>query len=110
MPVRSDARVELITAEGEAELSLADGEAVYTDKQARGLGKNYMRDTSRLAGIAAYTFFIKLYALEALLKSVEDGCVSADGTVGSVDRYCNNLVETVSALYFVVVIILLSFK
>uniref|UniRef100_M4BIJ5 DUF4954 domain-containing protein n=2 Tax=Hyaloperonospora arabidopsidis (strain Emoy2) TaxID=559515 RepID=M4BIJ5_HYAAE len=80
-----DARVELITAEGEAELSLADGEAVYTDKQARGLGKNYMRDTSRLAGIAAYTFFIKLYALEALLKSVEDGCVSADGTVGSVD-------------------------
>ncbi|CAI5734798.1 unnamed protein product [Hyaloperonospora brassicae] len=80
-----DARVELVTAEGKAELYLADGEAVYTDKQARGLGKNYMRETSRLAGIAAYTFFIKLYALDALLNCVEDGCVGTDDTVASVD-------------------------
>ena len=83
-----DARVELVTAEGKADLCLADGEAVYTDKQVRGLGKNYMRETSRLAGIAAYTFFIKLYALDALLSCVEDGCVGTDSTVASVDRYC----------------------
>ncbi|RMX68515.1 hypothetical protein KXD40_008800 [Peronospora effusa] len=79
-----DARAELVAAEGKAELSLANGEAVYTDKQARGLGKNYMREASRLAGIAAYTFFIKLYALEALLDLAESGCVCADGTVASV--------------------------
>uniref|UniRef100_A0AAV1U7X7 DUF4954 domain-containing protein n=1 Tax=Peronospora matthiolae TaxID=2874970 RepID=A0AAV1U7X7_9STRA len=94
-----DARMELITAEGEAELSLADGEAVYTDKQARGLGKNYMRETSRLAGIAAYAFFIKLYALEALLKYVEDGCVSAGGTVGSVDSSSRYDLATLSEEY-----------
>ncbi|KAL4092889.1 hypothetical protein PRIC1_011879 [Phytophthora ramorum] len=81
-----DARTELAAAEGNAKMSLANGEDVYTDKQVRGLGKNYMRESSRRAGIAAYTFFIQLYALDALLPLVESGRVSADGTVGSVDR------------------------
>ncbi|CAH0475254.1 unnamed protein product [Peronospora belbahrii] len=79
-----DARAELAAAEGKATLSLANGEAVYTDKEVRGLGKNYMREVSRLAGIAAYTFFIKLYALDALLNLAESGCVCADRTVASV--------------------------
>lgn len=82
----ADARAELAAAEGKAKISLPNGEAVYTDKQVRGLGKNYMRESSRQAGIAAYTFFIKLYAVEALLLLVESGRVSADGTVGTSDR------------------------
>ncbi|KAL3664491.1 hypothetical protein V7S43_010243 [Phytophthora oleae] len=80
-----DARAELQGAEGKSTISLADGDAVYTGRQVRGLGKNYMREKSRRAGITAYTFFITLYALDALLKLVESGRVSADGTVGSVD-------------------------
>ncbi|KAG2520954.1 hypothetical protein JM16_006513 [Phytophthora kernoviae] len=81
-----EARADLEAAEGKARIQLANGEAVYTDKQVRGLGKNYMREASRRAGIEAYTFFIKLYALDALLPLVEGGSVSADGTVGNVDR------------------------
>ncbi|KAG2981347.1 hypothetical protein PC118_g10659 [Phytophthora cactorum] len=50
-------------------------------------GKNYMRESSRRAGITTYTFFIKLYALDELLKLVESGHVSADGTVGSMDSF-----------------------
>ncbi|KAE8898786.1 hypothetical protein PF005_g8178 [Phytophthora fragariae] len=86
-----DARSELAAAEGKAKISLPNGEAVYTDKQVRGLGKNYMRESSRQAGIAAYTFFIKLYAVEALLLLVESGRISADGTVGTSDRSCYEL-------------------
>lgn len=82
----ADARSELEAAEGKAKISLPNGEAVYMDKQVKGLGKNYMRESSRRAGIAAYTFFIKLYAVEALLSLVESGKVSADGTVGATDR------------------------
>ncbi|KAF1791823.1 Protein of unknown function DUF4954 [Phytophthora cactorum] len=82
-----DARVELEAAEGKAKINLPNGEAVYTDKQVRGLGKNYMRESSRRAGITTYTFFIKLYALDELLKLVESGHVSADGTVGSMDSF-----------------------
>ncbi|KAG7379569.1 hypothetical protein PHYPSEUDO_008472 [Phytophthora pseudosyringae] len=80
-----DARAELEAAKGKAKFSIANGEAVYTDKQVRGLGKNYMRESSRRAGITAYTYFIQLYALDSLLKLVESGRVSADGTVGSMD-------------------------
>jgi hypothetical protein len=85
-PVHVDARVVLDAAEGTAKISLATGEAVYTDREVRGLGKNYMRESSRRAGIEAYTFFIRLYALDALLALVENGKVSVDGTVGSLDR------------------------
>ncbi|KAG7395300.1 hypothetical protein PHYBOEH_003967 [Phytophthora boehmeriae] len=80
-----EARSDLIAAEGKARIQLANGEAVYTDKQVWGLGKNYMRETSRQAGIEAYSFFIKLYALDALLLLVEGGSVPADGTVGNVN-------------------------
>lgn len=80
-----DARAELKAAEGKAKMNLPSGEAVYTDKQVRGLGKNYMRESSRRSGISAYTFFIKLYALDELLKLVESGYVAVDGTIGSVD-------------------------
>ncbi|GMF26697.1 unnamed protein product [Phytophthora lilii] len=88
----ADARAELEAAQGKAVINLANGEAVYTDKQVRGLGKNYMRESSRRAGITAYSFFIKLYAAESLLLLVESGKVSPDGTVGNVDSSCYELV------------------
>ncbi|KAI9919864.1 hypothetical protein PsorP6_015721 [Peronosclerospora sorghi] len=80
-----DARVQLYAVQGKAKLCLPSGEPVYTDEQAQGLGKNYTRETSRLAGIESYTFFIKLFALNALLNLVEGGQVSIDSTVASVD-------------------------
>ncbi len=44
---------------------------VYTEKDIPGLGKNYMKEESRLAGIQAYTDFIELYALRGFKAQVE---------------------------------------
>ena len=43
---------------------------VYTDKDINGTGKNYMLEESRSAGIEAYTFYIKYYALMGLKKQL----------------------------------------
>jgi len=44
---------------------------VYTDKDIKGLGKNYMQESARKKGIEAYTFYIQYYALNGLKKRVE---------------------------------------
>jgi len=44
---------------------------VYTDKDINGIGKNYMLEESRKAGIEAYTFYIRYYALMGLKKCLE---------------------------------------
>lgn len=82
-----DARAQLKAARGTAVIQLSDGEEVYTDKQVTGLGKNYMRETARKEAVAAYTFFIQLYALNALLGHVESSKVAVDGSVGAISRY-----------------------
>lgn len=46
---------------------------VYTDKDIKGIGKNYMSEKSRAAGIAAYTFYIRYYALMGLKRRLEAG-------------------------------------
>ncbi|HYF50307.1 MAG TPA: DUF4954 family protein [Planctomycetota bacterium] len=43
---------------------------VYTDKDIPGLGKNFLKETARLEGIDAYTFYIRLYALKGLYFAV----------------------------------------
>lgn len=45
--------------------------AIYTDKDIKGLGKNYMLEASRKTGIEAYTFYIGYYALCGLKTQVE---------------------------------------
>jgi len=47
------------------------GRPVYTEKDVPGLGKNFMKETARLEGISAYTFYIRLYALKGLLFAVK---------------------------------------
>uniref|UniRef100_K3WT23 DUF4954 domain-containing protein n=1 Tax=Globisporangium ultimum (strain ATCC 200006 / CBS 805.95 / DAOM BR144) TaxID=431595 RepID=K3WT23_GLOUD len=80
-----DARAQLHAAQGKAKIVLTiSGEPVYTDREVLGLGKNYMRESARKEGIAAYTFFIQLYALDALLKLVENGRVPVDSRVGTI--------------------------
>jgi hypothetical protein len=45
--------------------------AVYSDKDIKGLGKNYMLESSRKKGIEAYSFYIQFYGLNGLKKKVE---------------------------------------
>ncbi len=44
----------------------------YTSKDVQGLGKNYMLEASRTAGIQAYTFYIRYYALLGLKKKLAE--------------------------------------
>jgi len=44
---------------------------IYTDKDIKGIGKSYMLERSRKAGIDAYTFYIRYYALMGLKKQLE---------------------------------------
>lgn len=63
-------------------------ERVFTDRHIQGLGKNYLRESARAAGMTAYTFFIRLFALENLLALVERGAVSVDDRVGALATRC----------------------
>jgi hypothetical protein len=43
----------------------------YTDRDIQGLGKNFMLETSRLAAIETYRFFVRYYGLTGLKRQVE---------------------------------------
>lgn len=73
-----DARTRLRAAEGRARLTDAQGQAVYTDREVEGLGKNYMLEPARKAGIESYGFFIGYYALRELKRRLDAGA-SAHG-------------------------------
>lgn len=59
-------------------LKKAKGKKVYTDKHVPGLGKNYMSEQSRKAGVEAYTFYLRYYALMGLKKRLEEAGSDAD--------------------------------
>ena len=52
-------------------VNVKQAKKAYTDKDINGIGKNYMMEESRTAGIEAYTFYIKYYALMGLKKRLE---------------------------------------
>ena len=43
---------------------------IYTSRDVKGLGKNYLLEANRVSGIDAYTFYIKYYALLGVKKQV----------------------------------------
>eukprot|EP00123_Amoebidium_parasiticum_P009241 comp19354_c0_seq1/m.22294 comp19354_c0_seq1/g.22294 ORF comp19354_c0_seq1/g.22294 comp19354_c0_seq1/m.22294 type:complete len:681 (-) comp19354_c0_seq1:927-2969(-) len=67
------ARQALVDAEGRAELKDDRGQAVYTDKQIRGLGKNYCKEDDRVKAIRVYTFYIQYYAVMGLYEQLSKG-------------------------------------
>lgn len=54
-------------------LQSASGKEIYTEKDIKGIGKNYMSESARVNGIEAYTFYIQYYALKGLLKQLVGG-------------------------------------
>ncbi|MDI6782722.1 MAG: DUF4954 family protein [bacterium] len=53
-------------------LQIAQVKEVYTDKDVKGLGKNFLLEKSRKKGIETYTYFIQYYALLGLKKKVAE--------------------------------------
>lgn len=45
---------------------IKQNKGIYTSRDFIGLGKNYMTETSRIAGMVAYNFYIEYYALSGL--------------------------------------------
>jgi hypothetical protein len=45
---------------------------VYTDKDIKGIGKNYLLESNRKKGVNAYTFYIRYYALLGLKRKLEE--------------------------------------
>ncbi len=59
--------------EGRARLqSVKQKKDLYTSKDIKGLGKNYLLEANRVSGIDAYTFYIQYYALLGLKKRVAE--------------------------------------
>jgi len=81
-----EARQKLVAAEGTAKLKDEAGQAVFTDKEVKGLGKNYLKEAARKAGIAAYTFYIKYYALNGV-----KCCLQAGGGSDMLNHDYNNV-------------------
>jgi len=63
---------------------------IYTDRDIKGLGKNYMSERFRKKGIDAYTFYIKYYALKGFMKKLEQ--LVKEGKTGDI----GTLLETAS--------------
>ena len=53
-------------------LSIKAKKKIYTSRDIRGLGKNYLLEPSRKKGIEAYNFYIKYYALLGLKCKLEE--------------------------------------
>lgn len=85
----TDARQRLVDAKP-ATHRTPSGEDVYTSREIVGLGKNYLREANRKKGIQAYTFYTRLYLLEALFDALKAGlepmnaaCSGAGGDAGA---------------------------
>jgi hypothetical protein len=66
-----DSRDRLKSVRDDRLLAQRDVKSLYTDKDVKGLGKNYMKEDARKRGIEAYTFYIRYYALSGLKREVE---------------------------------------
>lgn len=51
---------------------------IYTSKDIKGLGKNYLLEENRISGIDAYSFYIQYYALLGLKKKVAELLAQGD--------------------------------
>lgn len=67
------ARQALCVAANQAILADDRGQAVYTDRQIKGLGKNYCKEEDRVKAVAVYTFYIQYYALMGLFEQLSKG-------------------------------------
>ena len=66
------ARTGLFGAGGKARIFDSEGSPVYTDKEAPGIGKNYMKEKARESGISTYSRFIRFYAVRALFRAWQE--------------------------------------
>lgn len=73
------ARRALMKVAGKATCQSDSGEPVYLDHDlpgGLGIGKNYMRERSRTAAVAAYTNAIDMFILRVLFDAIRSGCLS----------------------------------
>lgn len=77
MDLVHEARLRLLGAEGKARLHADGGAPIFTDQEVRGLGKNFMQEFARQAGIKYYTFCLRYYALLGFKRELMRGVGAA---------------------------------
>ena len=60
-----------LMVDGRSRLQVKEPKDMYTSKEVRGLGKNYLLETSRKKAVETYTFYIRYYALSGLKRELE---------------------------------------
>ncbi|MCW8131331.1 MAG: DUF4954 family protein [Planctomycetota bacterium] len=73
-----EARRRLALAEGKAHMQGDGGMPIYTEQDVKGLGKNFMQEFARVAGIKSYTFCLRYYALSGFKRELLRGAKAAD--------------------------------
>ena len=65
--------------EGECKYYDKSGGMVWTSKEIRGLGKNYMKEKTRVQAIRTYSDFILFYCVRAMWRALRDGEGEGEG-------------------------------
>jgi hypothetical protein len=76
--------VDLMTEARRRLQNVKEVKKVYTDRDVKGIGKNFMLEKARLSGIEAYTFYLQYYALLGLKTRVEKEL--ANGTLTDLNQ------------------------
>jgi len=63
-------------------LSVKETKEFYTDRDIKGIGKNYLSEAFRKKGIEAYSFYLKYYALKGLKNKVAE--LMKEGKAGEI--------------------------
>lgn len=76
--------------------NIKEKKEIYLDKDINGIGKNYLLEENRVAGIEAYTRYIRYYALMGLKKRVESLLAKVDKPGSEIAAKINSVYETVT--------------
>lgn len=63
-----------------------DKDTIYTETQIEGLGKNFLREPTRLRAIDTYSFILRWYALRGLYRQVQSKGIESLSPGGDLDR------------------------
>lgn len=75
-----EARAKLRAVSDDRMLAQRNVKSIYTDKDVKGLGKNFMREDARKRAIESYTFYLQYYALCGLKREIAKKLASNGGS------------------------------
>ncbi|HON09802.1 MAG TPA: DUF4954 family protein [Chitinispirillaceae bacterium] len=76
---------DLMVLARDALVNISETRELYTGKEIKGLGKNFLTEENRLKAIESYNFYIEYYCLVSLLEAASDCVLRGDtGSIGEI--------------------------